>query len=73
MDHLINLKELRQNVAKYADRVSKGHSFVVMKRSQPLFKIAPIDENGWETVIDFTKFRKNGISATELLKKLKAL
>lgn len=70
MDNLINLKDLRQNVAKYATQVSKGNSYVVMKRSRPLFKICPVDENGWETVIDFTRFQAGGISVHELLKKL---
>lgn len=66
-------KELRENVAKYADRVLRGDSFVVMKRSRPLFKISPVDEDGWETVIDFTKLKKSGISAVELLKKMNVL
>lgn len=72
MDQLINLKELRENVTKYADRISKGDSFVVMKRSKPIFKISPVEEDGWETVIDFTRFKKGGISVTELMKRLKA-
>lgn len=73
MKQSVHLKELRQNMSKYADRVLRGDSFVVMRRSQPLFKISPIEDEGWETVVDFTKFKKGGISATELLRKLKSL
>ena len=58
---------------KYASLVEKGESFVVVKKSKPLFKISSIDEDDdlWETVIDFTKIRKGGISAEELLAHLK--
>ncbi len=73
MDAMINLKDLRENVASYAKRVEKGDSFIVMKRSKPLFRVSPVDEDGWETVIDFTKFRKGGFPASELLKMLASL
>ncbi len=73
MKNIINLKEFRENVAKYESRIQKGDSFIVMRRSKPLFKISPIDEEGWETVIDFTEFRKGGISASELIKILQSL
>lgn len=74
MDQIINLKDLRENVAAYAKRIEKGHSFLVMKRSRPLFRISsPKNEEGWETVIDFTKFRKGGIPASDVLKMLKGL
>lgn len=66
----IGLKELRQNVSKFADKVKKGEEFVVMRKSQPLFKIAPIDAGGWEEVIDFTKLRKGGVDIEELLTRL---
>ena len=69
---IVGLKELRENMEKYASLIKKGKSFVVVKRSKPLFKISSIDEDDglWETVIDFTKLRKGGISAEELLSKL---
>lgn len=74
MQTIINLKELRQNVSTYAERVSKGNSFIVMKRSKPIFRISPIDDDdGWETIIDFTKVRKGGVSAQEILDALRAL
>lgn len=73
MNNLINLKELRENVSKYAERVAKGGSFIVMKRSKPLFKITPVDDDGWETIIDFTTVAKGGISARELLKRMQSI
>lgn len=70
---ILGLKELRENMQKYASRVGRGESFIVIKKSKPLFKISSVDEDEglWETVIDFTKIRKGGIPAEELLAKLK--
>ncbi len=70
MENIVGLKELRQHVDKYATQVTKGLSFIVVKRSKPIFKISPVEE-GWETVVDFTKIRKGGIPAKELLSALK--
>ena len=69
---IVGLKELRENMGKYASLIKKGRSFIVVKRSKPLFKISSIDEDDglWETVIDFTKLRKGGIPAEELLNRL---
>jgi len=68
----VGLKELRENMEKYASLVKKGKSFIVVKRSKPLFKISSIDEDDglWETVIDFTRLKKGGIPAEELLDRL---
>jgi antitoxin (DNA-binding transcriptional repressor) of toxin-antitoxin stability system len=71
MENLVGLKELRQNVDKYAAQVTKGKSFVVLRRSTPLFKITPFEDEEWETLIDFTKIRRDGIPAKELLSMLK--
>lgn len=74
MKNVISLKELRENMPKYEARVAKGDSFIVFKRSKPIFRIAPVeDEAGWETVIDFTKLRKGGMPADELIERLKSL
>lgn len=75
MKNIIGLKELRENVGVYAEEVKRGRSFIVVKRSKPIFKIAPPDEEAelWETVVDFTEFYKDGIPARTLLKKLRAL
>lgn len=73
MDQVINLRDLRENVASYAKRVKKGDSFIVMKRSQPLFRISPVEEEGWETVVDFTKYRKGGMPAEQVIQALEEL
>ena len=72
MDKIIGLRDLRENLPAYAEEVSRGASCVVVKKSKPLFRISPIeeDESIWEEVIDFTKIRKGGIGITELLSKL---
>jgi len=67
---VIGLKEFRQNAEHYIAEVKKGKSFLVVKRSKPVFKIVDVDdedEGNWETVIDFTKIRKGGIAIEELL------
>ena len=71
MKQLLNLKDLRENVSKYAALVAKGDSFIVTRRSKPLFRISPVEESGWETVIDFTELKHGGISAEELLQRFK--
>lgn len=73
MNTTINLKEFRENVSKYEARIKKGDSFIVMRRSKPLFRISPVEEEGWETVIDFTQFRKGGMPVDEVIKALEAL
>ncbi|MFA6253401.1 MAG: hypothetical protein WCV69_04010 [Patescibacteria group bacterium] len=68
---IIGLKELRQNMDSYISRVKRGNSFVVMKKSQVIFKIVPFDqEESWETVIDFTKLKKGGVDIQDLLARL---
>ncbi|MBI2055157.1 MAG: type II toxin-antitoxin system prevent-host-death family antitoxin [Candidatus Sungbacteria bacterium] len=75
MATIIGLKQLRENVEKYVSEVNKGKSFMVVKKSRPVFRIVPPDEDDsvWETVIDFTEFYKEGIPARELLKRLRTL
>lgn len=41
---IIGLKELRQNATQIAERVMKGESFTVVKRSKPIFDIVPSSE-----------------------------
>lgn len=67
---MIGLKELRENVDTYTKRVKAGDSFVVMRRSTPLFKISPVEDEAWEEVIDFTKIKKGGVDIDELLQRL---
>lgn len=70
MENIINLKSLRENMQEYAQKVKRGHSFIVFKKSKPLFKISPIEEGLWEEVIDFTKIKKGGVDIKELLRRL---
>ncbi|OGL85737.1 hypothetical protein A3I40_03085 [Candidatus Uhrbacteria bacterium RIFCSPLOWO2_02_FULL_48_12] len=70
MKNIVNLRDLRENVATYAMRVQQGESFVIIKRSKPLFKISPIEDDLWEAIIDFTKIQRGGVDINELLARL---
>ncbi len=71
MNNLIGLKELRGNVNTYIAEVKKGKSFVVVRRSKPVFRISPPDaEDLWEPLVDFTKVTKGGVPLDELLSRL---
>lgn len=70
-NQIIGLKDLRLNTSKYINRLNKGESFTVVKRSKPVFKVIPFDEDDdslWETVVDFTKINPRGVSAEKVLK-----
>ena len=71
----VGLKELRENMETYIKRVNKGESFTVFRRSTPLFRLAPIytEEEGWETVIDFTKINKHGVPIEDVLAAIKKI
>lgn len=72
--NIIGLKEFRQNADSFIQRINKGESFTVLKRSEPVFKLTPVDdEEMWETVIDFTDINKNGVSAKDILKSIKSV
>ena len=73
--NIIGLKELRENMETYINKVQNGEKITVFRRSTPLFTISSIDsdESQWETVIDFTDINKDGISGREILKSLKSL
>jgi antitoxin (DNA-binding transcriptional repressor) of toxin-antitoxin stability system len=75
--NIIGLKEFRENVVAYANKAEKGESFIVCRRSRPLFRISSVededDEKGWKKFIDFTKYRKGGIPAQELLEIMKSM
>lgn len=67
MDKLIGLKEFRENVSSYTKKVNSGQSFIVLRKSKPLFKIVPVEEESWETVIDFTKVNKGGVPVEDIV------
>jgi len=70
-DNLITVKELRQDLPTIINKVHRGGEFLVLKKSRPVFRLSPPDaDEAWETVIDFTKFKKGGIKISELLKAL---
>ncbi len=72
--NIVGLKELREDMETYIARVDKGESFTVVRRSRPVFKIAPVDEeSGWETVVDFTQIDKKGVLAEEVLAALRRI
>ena len=70
MENVIGLKALRNNMQEYVRKIQKGYSFIVFRKSKPLFKISPIEEDPWEEVIDFTKIQKGGVDIKDLLKRL---
>jgi len=71
MEKIIGFKELREHADTYIAQVKRGKSFIVVRRSKPIFKITPPDEEElWETVVDFTKIRKGGVPAKDVLKYL---
>ncbi len=69
---IVGLKELRENIETYISKVKEGDSFIVVKKSKPVFRISPLedDDSLWEPVIDFTKIKKGGIPLTDLLSRL---
>jgi prevent-host-death family protein len=72
--NLVSLKELREQFPKYIEAVSKGRSFMVVKRSKPIFKITPIGEDEvWEAVVDFTQIKKGGVDINELLSRIQVI
>lgn len=70
MGEIIGLKELRNNIDKYVSQIRSGKILTVVRKSKPLFKLSPPEKELWETVVDFTKNSKRGVSARDLLKHL---
>lgn len=68
----VGFKEFRENAEKYISAVRKGKRFVVVRKSEPIFTIVPVDDADemWETVVDFTKIQRGGIKLEDLLKRL---
>ncbi len=67
-NQIIGLKEFRLDTEKYINEIEKGASFVVVKRSKPVFKLTKIEQE-WETVADFSSV--GGIPVDELTDALK--
>lgn len=75
--NIVGLKELRKNMDSYISGVQKGKSFIVVRRSQPIFRLSPADmwgdEGTWETVADLTKIKKGGVPLDDVIASLKRL
>lgn len=71
MQSIVGLKELRENIDTYARHIKRGRSFLVMRKSTPLFTMVPPEyEEQWEPVADFTKIRKGGVPLDDVLARL---
>ncbi len=64
-EQIVPFKEFRLNAKKYIDALEKGASFLVVKRSRPVFRLEPVEEV-WETIGDFRSMPGGGISAKKL-------
>jgi prevent-host-death family protein len=77
MSSIIGLKELRENTGRYIAATERGHSFTVVRRSRPVFKMIPVDKWGdegqWETVLDLTKGKYKNMTAGELLTRFREI
>lgn len=77
MNKNISIKNFRNNMANIADSVEEGTSYVVIRRSQPSFKVVPMtstEDEQWETVVDFTEGGKvKGEKIEDVLKLLKKI
>ncbi len=40
--NLISVRELRLEMPRYISEVGRGKTFIVIKRSKPVFKISPV-------------------------------
>lgn len=69
-EQIVTFKDFRLDAQKYIDAIGKGASFLVMKRSRPVFRMEPVGEQ-WETIGDFTSMKGGGVSAKKLLKILR--
>ena len=67
----IGLREFRENTGELLKQIDAGKSFVVLRRSKPIFKISPVEKDErWEEVIDFTKIKKGGVNIDDVLSRL---
>lgn len=46
MTHTVGVRELRQNLSRYLDRVKNGERLVVTERNRPVAVLEPISEQG---------------------------
>lgn len=73
MEHIVGLRKFREDIGAIEAGIAAGRSFVVVRRSKPIFKVSGLDGNDerlWETVADFTKVRRGGVCIKDLLSRL---
>ncbi|OGL89024.1 hypothetical protein A3H75_02360 [Candidatus Uhrbacteria bacterium RIFCSPLOWO2_02_FULL_51_9] len=70
MVHIIGLKEVRANINRFVRGTQRGESYIVARKSKPLFRLGPLEEETWQEVIDFTTIKKGGVNIKEILKRL---
>lgn len=73
MDKIIGLKELREKMPEYEKKIAEGNSYLVVKKSRPIFRISPPEsetEEMWEGVVDFTRIEKGGVALDDILSRL---
>ena len=46
MSHIVSVRELRQNLSKYLERVESGESLSVTRRGEPVAVLAPLPGRG---------------------------
>lgn len=75
--NIINFKELRENAEVYIREVQKGKSFLVMRRSTPIFIMSPVDVEldvgKGKKVVDFTPIKKRGVPIEEIFEMLREM
>jgi len=69
-EQIVPFKDFRLNSQKYINAVGRGESFLVMKRSRPIFRMEPVRER-WES-LDLRDKKGNGMPAEKFLKILRA-
>jgi len=50
MKKIIGLKEFRNKIDVVIKHVNQGYSFVVFRRSKPVFEVHPVDDEAWEDI-----------------------
>lgn len=57
MTRIIGIKQLHKELKKVSEETRKGHSFLVVKNSKPVFQINPIDDED-EMLYSLEDFKK---------------
>ena len=66
----IGLKAFMKNVNAVVRKIKLGDDFIVMRKSEPLFKVSSLVNDQWEEVIDFSKIQRGGVDIDYLSKRL---